>query len=131
MESEFTRTSSKNVSLGYVKLFRSVTTWEWYKNPNIMRVFLHCLLCVSSKNYINRNFAVTKGSFFTSRRKLSNELGMSAYLIGKALSALQNSGEINYLKFRKGLKITVLNWEFYQCRALTKHKKEETDGWLL
>ena len=29
---------------GYVRLYRDILFWQWYKNPNVFRLYIHLLL---------------------------------------------------------------------------------------
>lgn len=38
---------------GFIMLPRSITNWQWYDEPNTMRIFLHLLL---TANYTDRSW---------------------------------------------------------------------------
>lgn len=121
----------ENAELGYVKIFRSLVYWQWYKDPYVLRVFLHCLLSVSSKNYFCRVMYVRQGSFWTSRKRLAEALGMTEYRVRQALKKLEASGEISCRITRAGVCISVVNWNFYQCEALKNSVTKGDNGWSL
>ena len=89
----------ENAELGYVKIFRSMLNWEWYKNPYVTRVFLHFLLCATSKNYCKNANVLKQGSFWTTRRHVARALDISEYQVRKAIKKLVSTNEIANINF--------------------------------
>lgn len=131
MKTRYSASRLDNAELGYIKLFRSIIEWEWYKDPYVMRVFLHCLLVASSKNYFCRVLYVKKGSFWTSRRRLAQALDISEYRVRQALKKLEETGEISCHSTCNGVCISIVNWNFYQCEALRTTVEKGDRGWSL
>lgn len=121
----------ENAELGYVKIFRSMLNWEWYKNPYVTRVFLHFLLCATSKNYCKNANVLKQGSFWTTRRHVARALDISEYQVRKAIKKLVSTNEIACRSTPYGTYISIVNWNFYQCEALAVTEKRRDDGWSL
>lgn len=99
---------------GFVKLYRSITKWEWYDDPNTMRVFIHLLLTVSIETSKWHGTTITRGSRATSYGALSEELRLSVMSIRTALKHLMSTGEVTVQKTNKYSIITVNNFEKFQ-----------------
>ena len=80
---------------GYLKLYREMLEWEWYKNPNTCRIFIHCLLKANWKESTWRGIQLKPGQFITSLATLSKETQLTVKQIRTALEHLQKTGEIS------------------------------------
>ena len=99
---------------GYIKLHRSITKWEWYDDPNTMRLFVHLLLTVSIETSNWHGEIIKRGSRVTSYGVLSEELNLSVMSIRTAIKHLISTGEITVKKTNKYSVITVNNFEKFQ-----------------
>lgn len=131
LESRHVMSDFVNTELGYVKIFRSICDWEWYKDPYVVRVFLHCLLSVSSKDYFSREMYVKKGMLWTSRRNIAKSLDITEYRVRQALEKLIRTGEITCRSSKDGICISIVNWNFYQCESKKRADSKGNDGWSL
>ena len=101
---------------GYIKLYRSLLKWEWNDNPNVLTVFIHCLLLANweSKNWHGE--IIERGEFVTSVEKLSAYTGLTIQQTRTALNKLNESGEL-LTKTKRGRRYTIIrvcNYEQYQ-----------------
>lgn len=122
---------NKNANKGYIKLFRSFTNWCWYKDADVSRVFLHCLLKAASKDAILESYSYICGSFFTTRRQLALELDITESAVRKALRKLVSSNEILCNTSSKGTLISVVKWSYYQKHVLKSKNADEEGVWIL
>lgn len=99
---------------GYVKLYRQLIDWEWYQDPNTMRLFIHCLIKANYEDKKWKGTLIEAGSFVTSSTVLSEELHLSRAQIRRSIFNLQNTKEIAIKTTNKTTIITVLNWATYQ-----------------
>lgn len=100
---------------GYVKLYRKMTEWEWYKNETVKSVFLHCLLKANFAPQKFEGMTIKKGEFVTSYKKLAEELGFSVHRIRNAIEKLKSTNELASKTTNKFSVITVLKWEDFQA----------------
>lgn len=107
----------------YIKLFRKMLTWEWYKDANTVRVFLHILLKVNYEPSRFRGHEIGVGECVFGRKKWAEELGLSEQQIRTAISHLQNSHEITIKSTNKFSVIHVEKWEFWQLEEGKATKK--------
>ena len=56
-----------------MKLFKKVLEWEWYKNTNTFRIFMHCLLKANWKETTWHGIQLKPGQFITSLQSLADE----------------------------------------------------------
>ncbi len=98
----------------WIKLHSKMLNWEWYKNANTMRVFIHCLLKANWKDGKFQGKDISRGSFVTSLETLSKELGLSVQQIRTSLNHLISTNEITNESFSQYRIITVVNYELYQ-----------------
>lgn len=112
---------------GYIKINRKILEWEWYRNINTKVLFLHCLLKANWKDGKFEGRGVKRGSFITSIKKLSLELGLTQDEVRTALKHLIDTGEITKQTTNKYTVITVLNYGLYQDVPEQIPGKSQTD----
>ena len=98
----------------YIKLFRKMLTWGWYKDTNTFRVFMHILLKVNYSPSEYKGHMIEAGECVFGRRKWAEELGLSEQQIRTAISHLQSTNEITITSTNKFSIIHVVKWEFWQ-----------------
>ena len=106
-----------DTSTGWVKLFRSFTKWEWYTEPNVMRVFLHLFLTANSSEVIWREKTIKRGQLITSYRRIAESLEMDIHTVHRAVNKLKTSGEITVESNAKFTIITLNNYDSFQGNA--------------
>ena len=100
--------------MGWIKLHRSITDWEWYQDANAVRVFLHLLVCANRTDKKWRGVNVAKGQVLATRGHLSSALGIGEQSVRTALKKLERSETIKVSSNKIGTVVTVLNWKEYQ-----------------
>ena len=124
----------KDLSQGFIALYRQFTEWEWYDDANTMRLFIHCLLLANYKDKKWRGKLIKRGSFITSQPKLAHSLKLSIMQIRNSLKKLKTTGEITVYSTADYSVITVKNYDKYQDNnSLTnsqKTKKEQSSNRL-
>lgn len=121
----------RNISKGYIALYRQFLEWEWFTDVKTCHLFQYCLLRANSKNTVWRGISIRKGQFITSLRTMSIETGLSFQEVRTALKKLtQNlTHELTRESCASYSIITVVNYNLYQgvntvCN--TKRNKELT-----
>lgn len=103
------------MNAGFILLYRQITEWEWYQNPNTFRLFLHILL---KANFTDGRFEgreVKRGQLLTSLPKLSVQTKLSIQQVRTALKHLISTGEITDEGTAQYRIITVVKYDLYQC----------------
>lgn len=99
---------------GFICLYRQITQWEWYKNPNTFRLFIHLLLMA---NYADGRFEgeiIKRGEYVTSLPSLADQTSLSIQQARTALDHLKSTGEITDRKTNRYRVITIVNYDRYQ-----------------
>jgi|DEB0MinimDraft_10_1074344.scaffolds.fasta_scaffold00084_14 hypothetical protein len=102
---------------GWIKLHRQFLEWEWYDEPNCLRVFLHCLLRANHKDNKYRGETIKRGTFVSSLDILAFELKIGKQSLRTALGKLKKTGEINTRTNTRGTLVIVCNYDTYQDEA--------------
>ena len=102
------------MNAGFILLYRQITEWEWYQNPNVFRVFLHILL---KANFTDGRFEgreVKRGQLITSLPKLSVQTKLTIQQVRTALKHLVSTGEITDEGTSQYRVITIVKYDQYQ-----------------
>lgn len=108
---------------GFVKLYRKLKRWGWYKDTVVKCVFLHFLLSASYTEFEWMGRTFKPGQFITSIAHLSEELGFTPKQIRTAIDKLCSTKEVGKQTTNKYTVITVMNWESYQGDEIPKGKQ--------
>lgn len=99
---------------GFIKIYRQIIRWGWYRDIPVKVLFLHCLFMA---NYQQANWygvTIERGSFITSIDELSQQTGLTVQNTRTALKKLISTGEITKKSTNKYTVITVVNYEKFQ-----------------
>lgn len=99
---------------GYIRLYRSMLKWEWYKDSNTMRVFLHLLLTANYEDKKWRGIVIKCGQRKTSYPELASELKLSERNVRTAINHLELTGEVTHEKTLGSGLFTVVNYKRFQ-----------------
>jgi len=111
---------------GHLKLHRALRSWEWYKDANTMRVFIHCLLKCNESEYTYEGNKHKRGSFISGRNVLADELDITPQQVRTCLNKLVKTGEISIDSSRyRGSIITINNYDTYQMVEETTKKESK------
>lgn len=113
-EGKTTNSMSSISQNGFVKLFRNIVDWEWYTEPNVVRLFIHCLIKANHAPKKWQGIIIHAGSFVTSYSKLAQDLKLSERNIRTAINRLKSTGELTHSTTSRYSIITVNNWNEYQ-----------------
>ena len=102
------------MNAGFILLYRQITEWEWYQNPNTFRVFLHCLLMANFTDGRFEGKEIKRGQFVTSLPSLADQTKLSIRQVRVALDHLIMTGELTNKSYTKFRVITVVNYDKYQ-----------------
>lgn len=116
----------------YIRLYRSMERWGWYKDSNTKSLFLHCLIKANYKENEYKGHVVEAGSFITSTEHLSIETGMTIQEIRTSLARLCRTGEIIKKSTNNFTQLYVVKWGDYQCQEDEDNKpitnEQQTDN---
>ena len=99
---------------GWIKIYRKMLDWEWYRDANTMRLFLHLLLTANTKEGYWQGTQIKRGQVATSLSSLANELGMSVQNVRTSLAKLKLTSNLTSESTNKLTVITICKFEDYQ-----------------
>lgn len=99
---------------GWIKLHRKMTQWEWYKNINTFKLFIHCLLIANREDKKWQGMEIKKGQFIRSLPNLSSETGLSVSEVRTAIKNLELTHELTRSKRGRYVVFTIVSYEKYQ-----------------
>lgn len=99
---------------GFIKLYRKMTQWGWYKDQNTKDVFLHLLLEACYEPCYFRNIQLEIGQVATTVREIKEKTGINEQPIRTSLKKLISTNEITIKTTNKYSVITLLNYAEYQ-----------------
>ena len=111
---------------GYIKLYRKMTKWGWYKDNNTKCVFLHLLFMACYEPYYTAGMYLQPGQIVTTFREISEQTGISVQSVRTAINRLKSTNEITIFSTPKNSLITVNNYSDYQ--GDNKHKRHGDEG---
>ncbi|HAG53253.1 MAG TPA: hypothetical protein DCL21_05660 [Alphaproteobacteria bacterium] len=113
---------------GYIKLHRQILEWGRFEDHNTFRVFIYLLLKASSTNRVFDEKPLKKGQLITSRKSLSEKLGLSEKEVRTCITKLKRTGEIDTIGKSKYTIITIKKWSKYQGSQAVAESKGPTKG---
>lgn len=99
---------------GYVRLFRSITSWEWYDDIPTFRLFTHLLLTCNWQEKKWHGYLIKPGQRVVSLKKLSEETGLSLQAVRTAISHMESTGELTRFQHGKIGVVAIKNWDKFQ-----------------
>lgn len=89
----------------FIKLYRDITSWQWYRDGNTFRVYLHLMLLAQFYEVQKGKEIIRPGDVETSYAKLVSDLWLTENQIRRAFSNLKMTGEITVRKVPAGMLI--------------------------
>lgn len=104
-------------SNGWIKLYRQMIDWCWYKDVVTKAVFLHLLLKANSSDkdiFVEGGIKLQRGQVATSYQRLSDELGISYRQARTAISHLIATEEVTVSRRATISIISIKNYNQFQ-----------------
>lgn len=108
---------------GWLKLHRSLLSWEWSDDTNTAWTFMVCLMLANIEDKNWRGQKIEKGSFVTSVAKMADLVGLSTQSLRTSFSKLKSTNELTIKTTNKYTIVTVRNWSNYQSTDTTSTNK--------
>lgn len=108
---------------GFIKLHRKFLEWEWYSNVNDRLVFIHCLLKANWEDGWFEGKKIPRGSFATSYKNLSKEIGISVRQLRTSLNHLKMTNNLTHESNHQFSIITINNYDKYQANDILNDKR--------
>jgi len=99
---------------GYVRLYRSLLSWEWFQDSATLHVFLFLLLSACFRPLRHEGVFLSPGQLITARSQIAARTGLPEHRVRTALSRLKSTGEITIQSNNRFSVITITNFARYQ-----------------
>lgn len=99
---------------GFIKLHRSILSWEWWDDDTTLKVFLWLLLNAQWEDSRFQGYEIPRGSLVTSYDSISRNLKISVKKARTAIKHLKRTGEVAIKRANKFSIVTIVNWEKFQ-----------------
>lgn len=114
--------------MSWIRIYRSLINWEWFKSDNMVRLFLYLLLSANYKENKYRGFTVGVGELVTSLHELHQATGISVRSLRTCINRLKTTHEVTTRTTNKFTIITICNYEFYQGEVTKDDKQNDTQS---
>lgn len=105
--------TAENKKSGFVPLWRSLLSWEWHDDPNVLSVWVHLLLLASFHPSRWRGREVKPGQVITSPEKLATKTGLTRQKVRTVLEKLRLSKEITTEATNSFTVVTICKYKEY------------------
>jgi len=109
----------------WVKLYRKINEWEWYKESEMVHLFLHLILSANHKEGKWKGITIEKGQLVTGRKQLSLETGISERTIRTCINRLKSTSEIALKTTNKFSIITICKYDDYQANIFETDQQND------
>ena len=99
---------------GFITLHRQILDWEWYKDVNTFKLFLHLLLRASFADTRFLGKKIKRGQVVTSLAGLAEETGLSVQNVKTSLKHLILTNEVTNVSNKQYRIITIVKYDEYQ-----------------
>ena len=100
---------------GFIKLYRKMLEWGWYKDGPTKDVFIHLLLVASYEDKFYRGITLGRGQVVTTASEISEKTGLSRQQIRTAISKLISTSEVTTSRQGNFTVFTIKNYADYQA----------------
>ena len=98
----------------YIKLYRKIIDWRWFRDANTLQVFLWLLLSANIKPQEFLSTEIQRGEVATSYASIAGETGLTVDQVRTAMIHLKRTGEITVKRHSTFQQITIVKYEDYQ-----------------
>lgn len=99
---------------GYIKIFRKILYWTWYKHVPTRLVFLHLLITANWKDKKWKGRIIKRGQVITGRKGLAKHTGLTEQQVRTAIENLKSTNEITIQSTKTYSLVTLMNYDLYQ-----------------
>jgi len=109
--------------MSWIKLHRSLLSWEWYDDHNATRLLMHLLLSVNYEDKKWKGQVIKAGSMVLSWETLASNINLSTQQLRTAMSKLESSGEVTRKATNKYQLVTLVKWDELQSKDAKDNKQ--------
>ncbi|MBQ7764312.1 replication/maintenance protein RepL [bacterium] len=113
----------------WVKIYRKLVDWEWYKDVPCKTLFIHLILIAQYKKTRHIGLELKAGETITGFRSLANETGLSVQQVRTALKKLESTNDIKITTNPTHTIISLNNWHKYQSSQRDEDRYRENKSY--
>jgi hypothetical protein len=99
---------------GYIRTYRKILNWEWFKDGNTLKLFLYFLLSANYKPASWQGVQINPGQLIITFRRVAEETGLTMREFRTSIEHLKSTQEITYKSTHQYTLVTIANWALYQ-----------------
>ena len=115
---------------GFIKLHRKLLDWEWFDNPDMVKVWVYFLLKAKYKDCSWQGITIPRGSFIASLDTISKDCKLSVREVRTCLKRLKSTGELTIKTTNRYSMITICKYDDYNSvdSEIDKQSDKPTDN---
>jgi len=114
------------MSIGYIKLHRSLIEWQYWDDHNTTRLLIYFLVSVNYESKRWKGIDINCGSMVTSFDKISIATGLSVKQVRRSIKILIDCKEVTQVTTNKFQLITLVKWAELQVEENKRATKGQT-----
>ena len=112
----------------YIVLPRKILDWEWYRDVNTFRLFVHMLFKANQSPGQFAGVEIKSGAFVASYAALGSESGLTVKEVRTAVRHLIDSGELTVKRYPKFTVFEMTNYSLYQSEKCDSQSMGRVSG---
>lgn len=108
---------------GWVKLYRQIVEWEWFKEPATAHLFIYLLAKANREPAGYKGVDIPAGGLTTSLKALADATGLTIMQVRTSLKHLISTQEVTKIATPKYTLLIVNNWDLYQVDNTISNKR--------
>jgi len=113
---------------GFIKLRRGLLDWDYIDEPNVLSLFVICILKANHKPQKWRGIDIGIGEFVSSYEKLSIESGLTVQQVRTAVNKLKKTGDLTSKATNKYTLFKVVKYEKQEENKEVVTNKQQTNN---
>jgi len=102
------------MSKRFIKLFEQITSWEWFRHPNTLCLFIYLLVKANYRDSKMGGMTVRRGQLVTSLPRIATDTGLTIRQTRTALAHLISTGEVTDESNNQHRVITIVKYDYFQ-----------------
>lgn len=112
----------------WIKLYRSLLDWCWFKDANTLQVFIYLLLKANTQDKGFQNITVKRGELVASYASISLATGLSVKAVRVAIKHLKDTGEVASSAHPKFSVFSIENYDKFQTEGKQTARSGQGNG---
>ena len=99
---------------GFIKIYRSMLSWEWHDDPITVATWIYCLERANWETTRWHGQIIKPGQFITSLGHMAKDIGISRQNLKTALNHLKSTNNLTSKPTNRYTLVTIENYGLYQ-----------------